>query len=101
MIAIFLVLAVVVYLWVNNGYGKVSPKTYELSKALYGACLAKSDERIEKVDLILSAESARGGVEITRQEKAWLNRIIRKARNGKWEAAAKSSRRMMEDQVEY
>ena len=42
------------YLWVNRGYGELSPDTYQFSKALYSACLKKSDEHLDMVDKLLN-----------------------------------------------
>ncbi|QDU41012.1 hypothetical protein Mal4_53770 [Maioricimonas rarisocia] len=79
------------------GYPEVSPKTYELAKALYSACNRRSPEHLEKVDHL--AEAARESGEITEKESQWIRNIVEQARSGEWEPAALESRQLMEDQV--
>ncbi len=81
----------------NRGYGKVSPRTYECATALYGACLAKSEERIAKVEALFDEPDTE---EIPSTERVWLERIIEQAKRGEWKKASAAARRMMEDQVE-
>lgn len=86
----------------SQGYGKVSPRAYEVSTALYGACLAKSDARLESIEGLLDEDAeAEDASTVSEDERRWLESMIRTARDGDWESAAKSARRMMEDQVEY
>lgn len=77
-------------------YGEVSPRTYEISKALYSACNRKSEEHLEQVADLVS-ESAKTG-EITADEQEWLQNIVRKAESGNWEEAMLDARQMMEEQ---
>lgn len=84
--------------WLNRGYGEVSPQTYEYSKAIYSACLTKSEEHLGKVEAMLASEEP---AVLSAREKGWLESIVATARDGKWQAAAKKARRIMEDQVEY
>jgi len=86
------------YWWLNRGYGEVSPMTYEYSKALYGACLSKSEERLTMVEELLAKDD---GESLSTKERDWIDAIVTRARNGKWEAAAQQAKRIMEDQVEY
>ncbi|QEG23744.1 hypothetical protein [Mariniblastus fucicola] len=97
-------IAVLVFLFSPRGYGEVSPDAYEVSKALYGACLAESDERLEAIDVRLSAGSdvdPESSLAVSETERRWLESMISTARNGDWKSAARSARRMMEDQVKY
>ena len=82
-----------------GGYGSVSDRAYEYSTATYSACLAKSTERLDRIEEMLSAEGTESTMEP--HEVVWIEKIIDEARSGNWESAAKSARRMMEDQVEY
>jgi hypothetical protein len=107
-----------------GGYGKVSPGAYQSATALFSACKAKTNDRLDKVEAFIQqqpvlseadlADSATNvdhkqktgaplpaDLPITATEKSWLQQIIADARQGNWESAAKSCRRIMEDQVEY
>jgi hypothetical protein len=86
------------YLWVNRGYGEVSPDTYQFSKALYSACLKKSDEHLDMVDKLLNESD---DLSLPPNEQIWIEKIIKLARSGDWKSAAKKAKRMMEDQVKY
>ena len=99
MVAVLLIGAVMVC-WTSRGYGKVSPGAYEFSKAIIGACQAKSDDRVKAVEGLL-AEDSDVVVKISNTERGWLESMISKAKDGDWKSAANSARRMMEDQVEY
>ena len=92
-----IVLLVVGSWWMNRGYGTVSHQTYEFSKAIYGACLAKSEQRLDKIEELLDDPS---NAELPSHERKWLDAIISNARAEKWEAAAKKARSMMEDQAQ-
>ncbi len=98
---VIIVAAIVVILLMNRGYGKVSPKAYQLAKALYSTCLSKNEQRLDIVEAILHETEQSSEDQVTPQERVWLDRIIRKARAGRWQSAANAARRMMEDQVEY
>lgn len=94
-----LLLGVAITFLTDRGYGKVSPDAYEVSKALYGACLAKSDARLDAVEALFDDDSDQA-VELNDKERRWLESMIATAKEGNWESAATSARRMMEDQVE-
>jgi len=100
LLAVGLLVIVGIYLSTGRGYGKVTDRSYKVATALYGACLSKSEERLEKVSLLIVDDE---GVDepIPSHERAWLEAIVEQAQDGNWESAAKSSKRMMEDQVEY
>lgn len=94
---IAIALIVVSSWWMNRGYGTVSRQTYEFSKAIYGSCLAKSEQRLDKVEQLMNDPS---NAELPSHERKWLNAIVSNARAGNWEAAAKKARGMMEDQAQ-
>ncbi|MGI9496459.1 MAG: hypothetical protein ACR2NK_10425 [Mariniblastus sp.] len=98
LIPTMLLVLVAGYLWVNRGYGEVSPETYQFSKALYSACLKKSDEHLDMVDKLLGESD---DLSLPSNERIWIEKIINLARSGDWESAAKKAKRMMEDQVKY
>ncbi|QDT45289.1 hypothetical protein Pan241w_54090 [Gimesia alba] len=79
------------------GYPEVSPKTYEISKALYSVCNQKSEERLLVVEKLIQSSLEQN--EINESEAQWLNEMITQAREGDWEAAMQESRQMMEDQA--
>lgn len=92
-----IVLILVCSWWMNRGYGTVSQQTYEFSKAIYGACLAKSEQRLDKIEQLMDDPS---NAELPSHERTWLDAIISNARAGNWESAAKKARSMMEDQAQ-
>ena len=100
LVAVVFLVTGIIY-WCSSGYGKVSDDAYAVAKTLVGTCLAKSDERLEKVVSLLEGDGENEPLEITDRERQWLESMIQKARNGDWESAANSARQMMEDQVEY
>ena len=79
------------------GYPAVSPKTYEISKALYSVCNQKSKERLETVQTLI--QSSLKEKEINEREADWLNEIVASANAGDWETATLEARRLMEDQT--
>ncbi|MEM7311772.1 MAG: hypothetical protein AAF497_01345 [Planctomycetota bacterium] len=81
-----------------GGYGKVSPKAYEFAKSLYSVSNQRSTERLEAVQSIVDEAHQAG--QLTDKEHDWLNDIITQGKNGDWESARQSCRRVMEDQVE-
>ena len=88
------------YYFGSPKYGEVGPDAYAVAKAVYGACLAEDDERLGKaVELVKQANTPDSSIKLTDQEKNWLNSIIQKAQNGKWQVAANMARQLMKDQV--
>ncbi|QDT35050.1 hypothetical protein [Thalassoglobus polymorphus] len=79
------------------GYPDVSPKTYEISKALYSACNRKSDEHVSKISKLIESHLESG--DLSEREAKWLRVIIHNAEEGRWEAATLEARQLMEDQV--
>ena len=97
-----LIIIAAIYLSSTRGYGKVSDRSYKIATALYGACLSKSEARLETIGQLISDASEDSSDEpIPNRERAWLNSILQQAQDGDWESAAESCKRMMEDQVEY
>ena len=94
------ILVIALFFFSNRGYGKVSREAYELAKALVGACSAESVERLDIVEQIIDETENDPTIALTDRERTWLRSIIRKARNGNWEAAEKRARRMLIDQVD-
>ena len=47
----------ILFCWILflRGYGEVSQPTYDFALALYGACLAKSEARIDKIESALDS----------------------------------------------
>jgi hypothetical protein len=79
------------------GYPEVSPKTYEIAKALYSVSNLKREEGLEKVETLIN-ESLHAG-EIIEKEADYLREIVQQCRKGQWADAQKKCRRLMEDQV--
>lgn len=93
-----LVAAVAIVLWLNQGYGEVSPQTYQYSKALYSACLSKNEAHLEKIQEMLQSTQAQA---MPDAERKWIEAIAAQAAQGQWDSAAKQAKRMMTDQVKY
>ena len=79
------------------GYPEVSPKTYELSKALYSICNLKREAGLPKVIELI--ESSLALQEITEVESRWLSEIVKLAEDGEWESATLQSRQILEAQI--
>ncbi|QDT49849.1 hypothetical protein Pan258_39040 [Symmachiella dynata] len=79
------------------GYPQVSPKAYELSKALYSVCNQKSAERLPAISQLIEDSLADGSLQ--ENEGEWLKEIVTLGQNGDWESAARETRRIMDDQV--
>ncbi|QDT93715.1 hypothetical protein [Gimesia algae] len=79
------------------GYPAVSPKTYEISKALYSVCNQKSTDRLKTVQTLIG--SSLQEKEINEKEAGWLNAIVASANAGDWDTATQEARRLMEDQT--
>jgi len=79
------------------GYPEVSPKTYELAKALYSATNLEQLERLDVVEEMVGHAMERQ--EITSREADYLVNIINRAREGDWKQAQQQARRLMVDQV--
>jgi len=95
-----LLLLVAVVVWFSNrGYGKVSDDSWQVAKAICGACMEKSETRIEKVEALLADPA--GELEISDQERLWLQQMIDKGKDGQWGVAAKWARQMMKEQVDF
>jgi len=80
------------------GYPEVSPKVYEITKALYSVCNLKRDGDLDKVTNVIS--KAATDSELSDDESEWLLAIVQKARNGEWEAAAQEAHSILKDQVD-
>lgn len=92
-------IAVGLLMFPGCGYGKVSYPTYQAATALYGACLAKSETRIEAVEELIATGNEEFDIEeISAEEHGWLAAVIQEARSGQWESAAAKAKRMMQDQ---
>jgi hypothetical protein len=79
------------------GYGAVSDAAYDHATALYSIANRRADETLDQ--FAGQIESARTSGALSDQEAAWLEAIVDDARQGRWDAALKASRAMMEDQV--
>lgn len=75
-------------------YGSRFQRENKSKRAIYGACLGKSEQRIDKIEELLDDPS---NAEVPSHERKWLDSIIRNARAENWEAAAQKARSMMED----
>ncbi len=92
-----LLLAVSILLAGCGGYGEVSPMTYEYAKALYGISNRHAEGKLPSVGQQITKAQMRG--EISDREAGWLIAIVDDAAGGRWKAAQREARRIMEDQV--
>jgi len=92
-----LLLLVGVLWFANRGYGKVSPDTYQVAKAICGACMEKSHKRIVKIEELLGGDGAE--LEISTRERVWLEDMLATAKDGRWDVAAKQARQLMKEQA--
>lgn len=102
-IVVFLLVCIVFLFW-PSGYGKVSPDAYEAAKAIYGACMSESGERLRLVTSLVDGDSEDDSIrklEISDTERQWLQLMIEKAEGGDWKVAAAQARQMMKDQVDF
>ena len=97
--AVFLVAVIVICASAFRGFGTISDNAYQLATATYGACMAQSVERLDRVQSMLDDEEFVSGM--SKKEVRWFKSIFEQARNNQWQAAAQTAKRMMEDQVEY
>jgi hypothetical protein len=79
------------------GYPEVSPKAYEISKAMYRLCNQREDTRIELIARLIE-ESLESG-DISAAEAKLLQEILEEASEGHWDDCAAEVRRLMNDQV--
>lgn len=79
------------------GYPEVSPKAYEISKALFSAASRQSEEQLDRAAGLIETELKAG--EISPQEAGWLNEVVATAREGNWPEAQATARQIMEDQI--
>lgn len=98
LVAILMIAAIAAgYLLWPSGYGQLSHPAYDLAIASYGACLAKSENRIDRIEALL--DNPQFAQELSRQEEGWFRDLIAQARSQKWQRAANMARQMMQDQV--
>ncbi len=80
-----------------GGYGSISPTAYEYAKALFSITNRRADGKLDEVAAQIEATRVAG--KLSDQEARWLSDIVDDSRNGRWEAANKAARQMMEDQI--
>ena len=94
-----LLLLITPFLFVGcSKYGEVSPRTYEISSALYSVCNRKDTTRLDKVQELIESSVSSG--DISASEQQWLTEIVESGRSGDWESAAQEARTIMEEQVQ-
>ena len=96
-ISIVVILAALAFQFYPTGYGELSREAYDLALASYGACVARSEERIDKIETMLDASEF--AEKLSPQETRWFRNLISQTRSDRWEQAEAISKRMMEDQV--
>lgn len=95
----FLAMGIILVWGFSDRYGPISKNAYQLATATYGACMAKSPDRIERVDALLNDESFIAGM--SKKEIGWFRDILADANRQNWDDAAKQAKLMIEEQVEY
>ncbi|WP_425399599.1 hypothetical protein [Aeoliella sp.] len=79
------------------GYGEVSTKAYEYSKALYSITNRQAEGKLDEVTAQI-AQAADDG-QLSDAEAGMLQAIVDKAVSGDWKAANRDARALMEAQV--
>ena len=82
-----------------SDYQGISPTAYQYAKALYGVTNRKRSEKLNEVNNLITSSEQEGT--ITSEEADWLLGVIDDARQGNWETAQQTARKMMRDQVQY
>lgn len=77
---------------------RIGEEAYEYATALHSICDREDAQRLETFDQLLGEASE--SELISRQEFNVMDSIASLARRGKWEAARRKSRQLLEDQVE-
>lgn len=86
------------YLCYPFGYGTLSDGAYDLALASYGACLAKSESRVDKIEAIL--DDPEYAAKLSDQEIGWFRNLISQSRSDRWDQATTIAKQMMQDQVQ-
>lgn len=81
------------------GYPEVSPRAYEIAKALYAITNRRQTDKLDVVTNLV--EESRGDGTISDAEAGWLMEIVEEGRAGEWKSANERSRALMEDQIEW
>ncbi|MDA0835894.1 MAG: hypothetical protein O2955_17975 [Planctomycetota bacterium] len=79
-------------------YGEVSPRAYDIAKALYSICNRKDAARLSTVEKLVTDSVAEGA--LTDSESGYLMAIVEKARSDNWESAMSDARLMMSEQIQ-
>ncbi len=96
--ACFLTIGLILFTGCGS-YGEVSERAYEIATATYGACLAKDENRLAKIEELLNDQEFAS--DLSAEESDWILQMVTTARSGDWESAAKSAKQMMLDQVQF
>lgn len=88
-------LMVACYFFLPRGYGPVSNEAYQFAKALYGAALEHSEERMSIIEERLDKDLE----SLTPNEQRWLQAMVDDGRAGRWTRVTAAARQMMEDQI--
>ena len=71
---------------------------YDYSMALYSISNRQDSTRLDEISQQITESQTAG--DLSSREAGWLLDIVDEGRQGNWKSAGKSSRRMMEDQVQ-
>ena len=82
----------------NRGYGDLSPQGYEITLSLVSVCNRQDTVRLQTIEQMVVKKVAMH--ELRPQEQAWLEAIIKRAKAGQWESASKSTRQLMNAQMQ-
>jgi hypothetical protein len=81
----------------SRGYGETSEKGYQYATALFSACNQADENRLREISKMID-QSVEAG-ELDAREAGWLSAIIDQGMNGKWDAATRNVRQLMDAQI--
>ncbi|MEM0924907.1 MAG: hypothetical protein AAGJ83_02610 [Planctomycetota bacterium] len=76
----------------------LDPGGYEIAMALYRVCNQRSDVGLDQLEIKLREYELASGP--NQEQASELRAIVSEARDGNWESALRSCRKLLEDQVE-
>jgi hypothetical protein len=85
------------YLLLSRGYGETSDRGYQYATAIFSACNQKDETKLREISTMID-QSVEAG-ELDAREAGWLFAIIDQGMDGKWDAATRNVRQLMDAQI--
>ncbi len=96
-VGLVLLIAAGVWWWLRPQYSETSENGYAVAVALFTACNQQDSEKLQ--ELATHVEQLRAQGELGPDEADWLSNIIELGLDGKWPAANRKVRSLMQQQV--